>query len=48
MKRKRKRNKESRENEGFFDELVWNESRALERPVKTNWSEAFTYTLLLN
>lgn len=29
---------EAGESDGFFDELVWNESRVLERPVKTNWT----------
>lgn len=44
-RKKKERNKAS---EGFFDELVWNESRVPQRPVKTNWTEAFIYTLRLN
>lgn len=48
-KKVRKRGlKKAGESEGFFDELVWNESRVLQRPVKTNRTEAFIYTLLLN
>lgn len=45
---KNKKIKKARESEELFDELVWNESRVVERPVKTNWTEAFIYTLLLN
>lgn len=45
QRKKKERNKAS---EGFFDELVWNESRVPQRPVKTNWTEAFIYTLRLN
>lgn len=44
----RKEKERNKASEGFFDELVWNESRVPQRPVKTNWTEAFIYTLRLN
>ncbi len=47
-KKRKKERKKAGESEGFFDELVWNESGVLERPAKTNWTKAFIYTLLLN